>query len=67
MRYRTNRTQEIFEELEHENGHKKSWSDFIDGSDYIHAVAEGKIKDDDTVLMMSIDGAQLYKSKASDC
>jgi hypothetical protein len=67
MCYCTNCTQEIFEELEHENGHKKSWNDFINGSDYIHTVAEGKIKDDDTVLMMSINGAPLYKSKASDC
>lgn len=67
MSYRNKRTQQIVEELERENGHKQSWNDFIDGTDYLEVVAAGKITNEDIVLMMSIDGAQLYKSKASDC
>ncbi|KAG2052080.1 hypothetical protein BDR06DRAFT_863506, partial [Suillus hirtellus] len=43
------------------------WSDFCDGSDYLEAITSGKIKEGDPVLMMSIDGAQLYKYKSLDC
>ncbi|OAX33093.1 hypothetical protein K503DRAFT_660975, partial [Rhizopogon vinicolor AM-OR11-026] len=38
--------------------------DYLDGQDCLEAVAEGKIKN---VLMFSIDGAQLYCNKQSDC
>ncbi|KAG1887084.1 hypothetical protein F4604DRAFT_1675126 [Suillus subluteus] len=41
--------------------------DFLDGSDYLEAVVDGRIKPGDVVLMMSVDGAQLYESKMSDC
>ncbi|KAI0349079.1 hypothetical protein OH77DRAFT_1499673 [Trametes cingulata] len=41
--------------------------DFCWGTDYLHAVQEGRIKPDDMTLMFSIDGAQLYESKQSDC
>ncbi|KIJ09554.1 hypothetical protein PAXINDRAFT_17364 [Paxillus involutus ATCC 200175] len=37
------------------------------GWDYLGAVLDGDIKPDDVVLMVSMDGAQLYDSKASDC
>ncbi|KIJ15714.1 hypothetical protein PAXINDRAFT_11306 [Paxillus involutus ATCC 200175] len=60
-------TKQILEELECLHGIQDAWSDLLDGSDYLEAVDEGKIKDNDTVLMMSMDGAQLFKSKASDC
>ncbi|KAG2060968.1 hypothetical protein BDR06DRAFT_857828, partial [Suillus hirtellus] len=43
------------------------YEDFLDGSNYINAVQEGKIKDKGIVLMMSIDSAQLYQCKESDC
>ncbi|OBZ75159.1 hypothetical protein A0H81_04486 [Grifola frondosa] len=40
---------------------------FFFGNDYIHAFQEGKISDDDMILMFSMDGAQLYARKQSDC
>ncbi|KAG2065691.1 hypothetical protein BDR04DRAFT_971686, partial [Suillus decipiens] len=67
MSYHNKHTQQIAEKLEPENRHKQSWSDFIDGTDYLEAIAAGKITNKDIVLMMSIDSARLYKSKASDC
>ncbi|GAW10278.1 hypothetical protein LENED_012525 [Lentinula edodes] len=68
MQYRQNCTKAAFEELERNNGVKVSaYKDFFDGSDYLEAVAEGKIADNDMVVLLSIDGAQLYRNKASDC
>jgi len=43
------------------------YGDFFDGSDYLDAVGDGNIMSEDVVLMFSIDGAQLYRNKASDC
>ncbi len=43
------------------------YSDYIHGTEYIAAVACGDVQDTNTVLMLSIDGAQLYRSKQSDC
>lgn len=37
------------------------------GWDYLGAVLDGDIKQNDIVLMVSLDGAQLYESKQSDC
>jgi hypothetical protein len=44
-----------------------TYDDFIHGSDYIDAVNRGDITTDDMVVVFSIDGAQLYKNKHSDC
>ncbi|KAG1725615.1 uncharacterized protein EDB91DRAFT_1239764 [Suillus paluster] len=51
MQYRKRRTQQIAEEL----------------VAYLNAVQEGCIVENDMVLMVSLDGAQLYESKESDC
>jgi hypothetical protein len=67
LRYRNDRTKEILEELARNQGLLDSYDDFLHGSDYLQAVTDGRIKADDTVLMFSIDGAQLYRNKASDC
>ncbi|KAG1794935.1 uncharacterized protein BJ212DRAFT_1411911 [Suillus subaureus] len=40
---------------------------FCDPQSAIDMQYQGKIKDMDVVLMMSIDGAQLYQCKESDC
>lgn len=45
----------------------ENYNDIYSGSDYLDAVESGKIAKDDMVLMLSIDGAQLYQSKQSDC
>jgi hypothetical protein len=68
MQYRRKCTNAILEEIERNNGQKvSSYKDFFDGSDYLEAVSQGKIDDDDMVVLLSIDGAQLYRNKDSDC
>jgi len=67
LRYREEITTEILTELERNEGLLNSYDDFFHGSDYLTAIAEGCIKRDDIVLMFSLDGAQLYQNKASDC
>ncbi|EIW79902.1 hypothetical protein CONPUDRAFT_155298 [Coniophora puteana RWD-64-598 SS2] len=44
-----------------------TFDDYIKGKRYLQAVVDKKIKPEDSVLMFSIDGAQLYESKQSDC
>jgi hypothetical protein len=65
--YRRWKTWEIIAELQQNSGHLSSYDDFFYGSDYLENVKNGRIRDDDIVLMLSIDGAQLYAHKASDC
>jgi hypothetical protein len=67
MRHRVQETRKILEELEQNNYEQALFDDVYSGSDYLDAVRDGKIADDDMVLMLSIDGAQLYQSKQSDC
>jgi hypothetical protein len=43
------------------------WGDYIHGKDYLLAVLSEDIRDDDLVLMLSVNGAQLYEMKKSDC
>jgi len=43
------------------------YDDFCKGTNYLEAVQRGDIKPNDIVLMISLDGAQLYESKESDC
>lgn len=43
------------------------FDDFDTGSDFSLAILNGKIGVDNTVLMFSIDSAQLYHNKQSDC
>ncbi|TFK31092.1 hypothetical protein BDQ12DRAFT_701656 [Crucibulum laeve] len=53
-------TNQIFEQLERNGGSIPMYND-------IYHVANGQITDDDMVLMFSMDGAQLYCDKESDC
>lgn len=57
--------EEIFRE--HNEGTANSYDDILSGSAYLDAVEDGRIKDCDTVLMLSMDGAQLLRNKKSDC
>jgi hypothetical protein len=66
MRHRSERTQQIIDELQ-QTGKIAEYDDIYQGSDYLRAVNEGKITSNDMVLLLSIDGAQLYQSKHSDC
>ncbi|PCH42719.1 hypothetical protein WOLCODRAFT_86186 [Wolfiporia cocos MD-104 SS10] len=65
--YRATATRQVLAALQETNGELEKISDYIHGKNYLEAVVRGDIKDEDTCLMFSIDGAQLYASKVSDC
>ena len=67
MRYHQLETQKILDKLTEDMGTLDVWQDIYHGHEYLHAVQTGKIQKGDTVLMMSLNGAQLYQSKQSDC
>ena len=67
MSYRLKRTLEIIRELQENDGFLESYDDFLAGRQYLEAVRMGHIGENDIVLILSIDGAQLYAHKASDC
>lgn len=50
-----------------ETGSIHTLDDICCGTDVLKQVHDGKITQDDTILMMSFDGAQLYRNKVSDC
>jgi Transposase family tnp2 len=50
-----------------QTGYLDKYSDVLHGTDIIEAFQDGRIGEDDIVLMFSIDGAQLYAMKASVC
>ena len=46
----------------------RAYSDFFDGTEWINIAQSGRVDSkNDTVLMLSIDGAQLYRNKKSHC
>ncbi|KAF8883747.1 hypothetical protein CPB84DRAFT_1713219, partial [Gymnopilus junonius] len=67
MHSRRVRMQEILDQLKASGGVMSKWSDIIHRSTYLEAVLDGRIKERDILIMMSIDGAQLYQSKQSNC
>jgi hypothetical protein len=68
MKYGENKLQEIVDEaLKPGGGTQPDFEDWCHGADFLKAFHEGRIKKGDPILMFSIDGAQLYRSKASDC
>ena len=67
MRYREQRTQAIFAELQANDGFVKAYDDVFCGSAYLDAVRDQKILPTDMLLMLSIDGVQIYEKKESDC
>ncbi|KAG2739553.1 hypothetical protein P692DRAFT_20755247, partial [Suillus brevipes Sb2] len=67
MCYHDEHTRNILEELELSDGKLSTYNDIITGTEYLKVVHDRKIEEGDIVLMLSINGAQLYKSKDSDC
>ncbi|KIL54253.1 hypothetical protein M378DRAFT_92912 [Amanita muscaria Koide BX008] len=71
MRYKSRITAEFLRLYNASDGDSSSYmpkfEDIFHGSEYITAVLNDKIKDDDTLVMFSWDGAQLYRDKQSDC
>ena len=66
MFYRWDKTEELLRDLG--TGEPLGiFDDILSGRAYLDLVDEGKIGKYDTVLMLSIDGAQLYRNKQSGC
>ena len=69
MSYRHKRTQEVLEiQTAIEDGEDAEfvYEDFLSGSDYLDLVEGLDLSGDDTVVIYSFDGAQLYQNKGSD-
>ncbi|KAI0082985.1 hypothetical protein BDY19DRAFT_987990 [Irpex rosettiformis] len=66
MSYRQNETEKLLENF-WGNILPTTLSEYLHGSEYIEAVVRGDIRSEDFVLLYTIDGAQLYRSKLSDC
>jgi hypothetical protein len=67
VQYCDTRTADIISELKRSDGVLDSYNDFFHGSEYLRAVDDSHIKLGDMILMFSMDGAQLYHNKNSDC
>ncbi|KII89767.1 hypothetical protein PLICRDRAFT_564772 [Plicaturopsis crispa FD-325 SS-3] len=67
IKYLDHRVKELVQELLHNDGQLETYDDFCTGSDFLDAVLDKKIKSGDMVLLISMDGAQLYRNKTSDC
>ena len=68
MRYLWEKTQELFHDIVATRSPDIPLvNDIVMGWDFLGAVLDGDIKEHDIVLMVSLDGAQLYESKESDC
>ncbi|KAL7284823.1 hypothetical protein ACG7TL_002133 [Trametes sanguinea] len=66
MTYLYDRCVEILERVRSGAG-LTSYGDFSSGSLLLEAIANGTITKEDVVLLFSLDGAQLYRNKQSDC
>lgn len=66
MNYRDNLTEDLLSEF-NAHGRFNVLEDFLHSEEYIKLLESGDLKEGDELLMLTIDGAQLYKNKASDC
>jgi len=60
-------TTEILEYAQTHGGKLKDYNDTTCGCDYLDTVETGKIKDHDILVRLSLNGAQLYHDKDSNC
>jgi hypothetical protein len=67
MHYRERTTAEVLEYARAHGGKFKEYSDTTCGRDYLDAIESGKIGKDDVLVQLSLDSAQLYRDKESDC
>ncbi|KAG6825417.1 hypothetical protein H0H92_003754 [Tricholoma furcatifolium] len=66
MAYFRDHIKDLLTQIE-DNGGLDRFDDIICGTDILRACSNGEINEDDTLLMLSLDGAQIYRNKASDC
>ena len=70
MRYLWERARKILSDLDRPGSNQKGipiLDDVVAGWDFLGSVVGGDIKEYDVILMVSLDGVQLYDSKESDC
>ena len=67
MHYLEKRLTEISEHLRTHDGQMEYYDDTACSHDLLQAWASGQFTKDDIGLQLSIDGAQLYRDKLSDC
>src|SRR5258708_2250768 len=67
MHYHERATGEILEYARMRGEKVKEYNDTTCGRDYLEAVEAGRIKDHNVLVQLSLDGAQLYHDKDSDC
>ena len=67
MFYRWKKTEELRRERGQSNDPLNIYDDILCGKAYLDLVDDGSITEYDTVLMLSIDGAQLHEHKESNC
>ena len=67
MQYHDICTCQILAELAENGGWIKLYEDFLSGSEYLAAFANGRISIHDTIHLLSINGAQFFDSKTSSC
>ena len=68
MHYQNHKTMAIYVKLNRNPGKPIDvYKDIYDGYQYLEAVKSGRIKENDTLVLFSLDGAQLYCDKNSDC
>lgn len=67
MHYRERKTAEILNYARTHDGKLEAYNDTTCGRDYLNAVETGNINKDDILVQFSLDGAQLYRDKESDC
>ena len=67
MFYRWEKTGDLHRECDESATAPEFYDDILCGQAYLDAAKEAPINEYDTVLMLSIDGAQLYRNKKSDC
>jgi hypothetical protein len=67
MAYRHERTKDVLQELQDNGNSIAIYSDIVHGAEYLQAYLRGDIKPNDIEVMFCMDGAQLFRDKASDC
>ena len=67
MSYRWEKTREFRQEHPDPNEPPELYDNILSGASYRKLVDDNVIEEYDTVLMLAIDGVQLYQSKESDC
>ena len=67
MRYRDRKTTEVIEALNAaQSSNKLIYDDVFCGQDYLDLAEKLSLTEDDTTVILSIDGARLYQNKKSD-